>query len=159
VPYEGKRVGVIGSGCSAAQVVPAIASEVDRLTVFTGKAQWIIPRSDRIYSPVERFLVSLPGIRHLNRLIVFGYHEVRFAAFRRWISSAMYLIASLRMSRECPVLGATRPLGTAKITKCILPKPLLPKGIARPPYSRRRNNSSFLTICSQAQSNKVLITK
>jgi len=84
VPYEGKRVGVIGSGCSAAQVVPAIASEVDRLTVFMGKAQWIIPRSDRIYSPVERFLVSLPGIRHLNRLIVFGYHEVRFAAFRRY---------------------------------------------------------------------------
>jgi len=84
VPYEGKRVAVIGSGCSAAQVVPAIARKVRRLTVFMGKAQWIIPRSDRIYSPIERFLVSLPGIRHLNRLIVFGYHEIRFAAFRRY---------------------------------------------------------------------------
>jgi cation diffusion facilitator CzcD-associated flavoprotein CzcO len=84
VPYEGKRVGVIGSGCSAAQVVPAIASKVGRLTVFMGKAQWIIPRSDRIYSPVERFLVSLPGIRHINRFIVFSYHEIRFAAFRRY---------------------------------------------------------------------------
>jgi len=84
VPYEGQRVGVIGSGCSAAQVVPAIARQVRRLTVFMGKAQWIIPRSDRIYSPIERFIVSLPGIRHINRLIVFSYHEIRFAAFRRY---------------------------------------------------------------------------
>jgi cation diffusion facilitator CzcD-associated flavoprotein CzcO len=84
VPYEGKRVGVIGSGCSAAQVVPAIASQVDKLTVFMGKAQWIIPRSDRNYSSVERFITSLPGIRHIRRLMIFGYHEVRFVAFRRY---------------------------------------------------------------------------
>ena len=36
VPYEGKNVGVIGSGCSATQVVPAIADEVNQLTVFMG---------------------------------------------------------------------------------------------------------------------------
>jgi cation diffusion facilitator CzcD-associated flavoprotein CzcO len=84
VPYAGKRVGVIGSGCSAAQVIPAIASQVGRLTLFMGKAQWIIPRSDRNYSPVERFLMNLPGIRHINRFIIFSYHEVRFAAFRRY---------------------------------------------------------------------------
>ncbi len=33
VPYKGKRVGVIGSGCSAAQIVPAIANQVDKLLV------------------------------------------------------------------------------------------------------------------------------
>ncbi len=84
VPYAGKRVAVIGSGCSAAQVVPAIAGQVGRLTLFMGKAQWIIPRSDRNYSRIERFLMNLPGIRHINRLIIFSYHEVRFAAFRRY---------------------------------------------------------------------------
>ncbi|MFT5400781.1 MAG: cation diffusion facilitator CzcD-associated flavoprotein CzcO [Gammaproteobacteria bacterium] len=84
VSYKGKRVGVIGSGCSAAQVVPAIAGQVDRLTVFMGKAQWIIPRSDRSYSSVERFITNLPGIRHIKRLMIFSYHEVRFVAFRRY---------------------------------------------------------------------------
>jgi len=84
VPYARKRVGVIGSGCSAAQVVPAIADRVDRLTLFMGKPQWIIPRSDRNYSPAERLLMNLPGIRHINRFIIFAYHEVRFAAFRRY---------------------------------------------------------------------------
>jgi cation diffusion facilitator CzcD-associated flavoprotein CzcO len=84
VPYEGKRVAVIGSGCSAAQVVPAIAGRVARLTVFMGRAQWIIPRSDRTYSPAERFITNLPGIRHLKRFMIFGYHEARFIAFRRY---------------------------------------------------------------------------
>ncbi len=84
VSYEGKRVGVIGSGCSGAQVVPSIASKVDRLTLFMGKAQWIIPRSDRNFSSVERFIRYLPGVRHLNRFIIFAYHEVRFIAFRRY---------------------------------------------------------------------------
>ncbi|MDX2507473.1 MAG: NAD(P)/FAD-dependent oxidoreductase [Gammaproteobacteria bacterium] len=84
VSYEGKRVGVIGSGCSGAQVVPAIASKVDRLTLFMGKAQWIIPRSDRHFNSVERFIRYLPGIRHLIRFTIFSYHEVRFVAFRRY---------------------------------------------------------------------------
>jgi len=84
VPYEGKRVAVIGSGCSAAQVVPAIASQVEKLTLFMGKAQWIIPRADRNYSSVERFVTNLPGIRHVRRFIIFAYHEVRFIAFRRY---------------------------------------------------------------------------
>ncbi len=82
--YEGKRVGVIGSGCSAAQVVPAIAGQVDKLTVFMGRAQWIIPRSDRNYSFAERLITNLPGIRHIRRFMIFAYHEVRFVAFRRY---------------------------------------------------------------------------
>jgi len=84
VAYEGKRVGVIGSGCSAAQIVPAIADKVARLTLFMGKAQWILPRSDRHYGAIESFVRTLPGIRHLIRLSVFIYYDIRFLAFRRY---------------------------------------------------------------------------
>ena len=84
VAYEGKRVGVIGSGCSGAQIVPAIADKVSRLTLFMGKAQWILPRSDRHYSALERFVRTLPGIRHLIRLLVFIFYDIRFLAFRRY---------------------------------------------------------------------------
>ncbi len=84
VDYEGKRVGVIGSGCSAAQIVPAIADKVSKLTLFMGKAQWILPRSDRNYSALERFFRTLPGIRHLIRLFVFIFYDIRFLAFRRY---------------------------------------------------------------------------
>jgi cation diffusion facilitator CzcD-associated flavoprotein CzcO len=84
VAYQGKRVGVIGSGCSGAQIVPAIAGKVSRLTLFMGKAQWILPRSDRHYGAVERFLRTLPGIRHIIRLCVFAFYDLRFIAFRRY---------------------------------------------------------------------------
>ncbi len=88
VSYERKRVGVIGSGCSGAQIVPAICDKVSRLTLFMGKAQWILPRSDRNYSAFERFVRSLPGIRHLIRLLVFIFYDIRFIAFRRYPGTA-----------------------------------------------------------------------
>jgi len=84
VSYEGKRVGVIGSGCSGVQVVQAIASKVGRLSLFMREAEWIIPRGDRNYSAVEQSIRNLPGIRHLNRFLIFAYHEIRFVAFRRY---------------------------------------------------------------------------
>lgn len=84
VACEGKRVAVIGSGCSAAQIVPAIAGKVSRLTLFMGKAQWILPRSDRHYGAVERFVRTLPGVRHIIRLLVFAFYDIRFIAFRRY---------------------------------------------------------------------------
>lgn len=84
ISYKGKRVGVIGSGCSAAQVVPAIARQVEKLTVFMGTPEWIIPRSDRHYSSLECFLRTLPGVRHLNRFMIFFSHEIKFIGFRRY---------------------------------------------------------------------------
>lgn len=84
VDYEGKRIAIIGSGCSAAQIVPAIADKVSRLTLFMGKAQWILPRSDRHYSKIESYLRTLPIIRHIIRLSVFIFYDIRFLAFRRY---------------------------------------------------------------------------
>jgi cation diffusion facilitator CzcD-associated flavoprotein CzcO len=84
VAYEGRRVAVIGSGCSAAQIVPAIADKVSRLTLLMGKAQWILPRSERHYSAVERSVRTLPGIRHLIRMLTFIFYDMRFIAFRRY---------------------------------------------------------------------------
>jgi cation diffusion facilitator CzcD-associated flavoprotein CzcO len=84
VTYEGKRVAVVGSGCSAAQIVPAIAGKTSRLTVFMGKAQWILPRSDRTYGALERFVRTLPGIRQVIRGLVFAMYDIRFIGFRRY---------------------------------------------------------------------------
>jgi len=88
VPFEGKRVGVIGSGCSAAQIVPAIAGKVSRLTLFMGKAQWILPRTDRRYGAAERFVRTLPGVRQLIRGLVFAFYDLRFIGFRRYPGTA-----------------------------------------------------------------------
>lgn len=46
VDLKGKRVGVIGTGCSAIQFVPEIAPEVGHLTVFQRTAGWLAPTPD-----------------------------------------------------------------------------------------------------------------
>src|SRR6187549_1048792 len=51
VSLAGKRVAVIGTGASAIQLVPAIASEVAALTLFQRTAGWVQPKLDGGISP------------------------------------------------------------------------------------------------------------
>ncbi len=51
VDLRGKRVAIIGTGASAVQVIPAIAPEVERLTVFQRTPIWCLPKFDRKLAP------------------------------------------------------------------------------------------------------------
>ncbi|GAB3464522.1 NAD(P)/FAD-dependent oxidoreductase [Kineococcus endophyticus] len=50
----GRRVGVVGTGASAVQVVPELAGRAAHVDVFQRSAAWIVPRGDRPFSPAER---------------------------------------------------------------------------------------------------------
>ncbi|MVW72812.1 NAD(P)/FAD-dependent oxidoreductase [Bordetella sp. 15P40C-2] len=64
---SGKRVGVIGNGASAMQIVPAIVDNVAQLTVFQRSKQWA--------APFERFKKDVPSdVRFLLREVPF-YQE------------------------------------------------------------------------------------
>jgi cyclohexanone monooxygenase len=66
-PLAGERVASIGTGASAIQYVPAIAGEVDHLTVFQRTPIWVAPRFDQPYPPERqrRFArVPLSARRH-----------------------------------------------------------------------------------------------
>lgn len=47
---EGKRVGIIGTGSTAAQVIPELAKEVKHLSVFQRTPQWILHLPNAIFS-------------------------------------------------------------------------------------------------------------
>lgn len=47
VDLKGRRVGIIGTGASAIQVVPELASHAGHLTVFQRTPPWIMPKNDR----------------------------------------------------------------------------------------------------------------
>ncbi|QGQ45466.1 flavin-containing monooxygenase [Metabacillus sediminilitoris] len=51
VSFKGKRVGVIGTGSTGIQVIPAIAPEVDHLTVFQRTPQYSVPSRNHAYDP------------------------------------------------------------------------------------------------------------
>src|SRR4051812_30096386 len=78
----GERVASIGTGASAIQYVPAIAPEVEQLTVFQRSPIWITPRLDRAYAPEEqrRFArVPLAARRHRWQ-IWWTYQRATFVA-------------------------------------------------------------------------------
>lgn len=78
VPLAGKRVGVIGTGASAIQVVPAIVDQVAHLDLYQRHAPWIIPRGDRAMSGFEKKLFkAAPLIQDIYRYIIFQINELR----------------------------------------------------------------------------------
>ena len=54
VALDGARVGVIGTGSTATQIVGAIVDDVAHLTLFQRTAQWIMPQENPAYSDAER---------------------------------------------------------------------------------------------------------
>jgi cation diffusion facilitator CzcD-associated flavoprotein CzcO len=64
----GKRVGIIGTGASAVQIVPSIVDQVGEMTVFQRTPSWVLPRVERTFSPAERFVLrNVPGAQKLVR--------------------------------------------------------------------------------------------
>ena len=73
----GKRVAVIGTGASAIQVVPAIATEVQSLTVFQRTAAWVVPRRDRAITATEKHKFrTRPDRLRRHRSLLFWFSEM-----------------------------------------------------------------------------------
>jgi len=93
VDLAGKRVAVIGTGCSAIQVVPAIQPEVAQLDVYQRSPGWTFPKGDFEYSPRAQALFKrLPALRRLDRASVNAFQEFGAAA----LTSKPWLLPVLR---------------------------------------------------------------
>jgi len=78
----GKRVGIIGTGSSASQFIPAVAERSGTLTIFQRTANWLIPRPQANQSVAESmtWLFSrLPHFGNWHRLGMFwrGHEGLR----------------------------------------------------------------------------------
>lgn len=76
VDTAGRRVAVIGTGASACQVIPAIAPDVEHLTVFQRTAPWMLPAPN--YS-----LDVAPGLQWLFNHVPFYAQWYRLYLFWR----------------------------------------------------------------------------
>ncbi len=88
VDLVGKRVAVVGSGCSAIQVVPAIQPEVAQLDVYQRSPGWTLPKMDHEYSALARALFKrFPALHRLDRAAIFAFQEFAAAALthKRWL--------------------------------------------------------------------------
>ncbi|QUQ65565.1 flavin-containing monooxygenase [Kutzneria sp. CA-103260] len=74
---RGRTVAVIGNGASAVQLVPHVAAQARKLTVFQRQSHWISPKPDRLY-PTSRKILNrrFPLVQRLSRLGVFLCFEL-----------------------------------------------------------------------------------
>lgn len=75
VELAGKKVGLIGNGSTAAQIVSSLAADNVDLKMFLRTPQWIFPLPDRKYTAVERTLTrwfpALASFGHTFYRVVF----------------------------------------------------------------------------------------
>jgi cation diffusion facilitator CzcD-associated flavoprotein CzcO len=104
VDLAGKRVAVIGTGCSAIQAVPAIQPIVEHLDVYQRSPGWTIPKLDFAYKErTQRLFERFPALQRLDRRAVFAFMELGAAG----------------MVRNPALLAPFRAVGRRQITSAI----------------------------------------
>ncbi len=76
----GARVGLVGTGASAVQLLPHLARAADHVTVFQRSAPYVVPRGDRVYDEHELAALADAGERDRLRDRLFWEAEAGFPA-------------------------------------------------------------------------------
>jgi cation diffusion facilitator CzcD-associated flavoprotein CzcO len=104
VDLAGKRVAVVGSGCSAIQVVPAIQPRVAQVDVYQRSPGWTIPKLDFPYRErTLRLFERFPFLLRLDRAAIMAIQEIGAAA----------------MTKHRRLLPAIRAVGRSQINRAI----------------------------------------
>jgi cation diffusion facilitator CzcD-associated flavoprotein CzcO len=102
VELAGRRVAVVGSGCSAIQVVPAIQPIVEHVDVYQRSPGWTIPKMDYAYSErAQQLFERFPALQRLDRAAIFGFMEIGAAAMtgQRWLLPPVRALARRQITK------------------------------------------------------------
>ncbi|ODN02459.1 Baeyer-Villiger monooxygenase [Orchesella cincta] len=82
VDLSGKVVGVVGTGSSGIQVIPAIADKVKQLAVFQRTPPYLVPRAQFKYPECVKWMFeNIPSVRWSHRAALFWLHELLYLSF------------------------------------------------------------------------------
>jgi len=101
---EGKRVAVVGTGASAIQFVPKIAPKVAKLHLFQRTAPWVLPRTERRITRVERAIFRrFPAAQRAMRAVVYWAREwTALPMLRVRLSPVIQKIGEAHLRRQVP---------------------------------------------------------
>ncbi|KAG6039002.1 hypothetical protein E4U41_003357 [Claviceps citrina] len=72
VDVTGKKVVLVGNGCTATQIVPAIVDKTQHLSQFIRSKHWVIPPSVVPYTKFFQFIFTyVPGVLRTARFLLF----------------------------------------------------------------------------------------
>ncbi|KAH7096819.1 4-hydroxyacetophenone monooxygenase [Auriculariales sp. MPI-PUGE-AT-0066] len=84
VDLHGKRVVVVGNGCTAAQIVPAIADRVNSVVQLSRSRHWLVPDQRLPHQGYMRFFASrLPFFQKFFRLFIAFFLEIQWPYFTK----------------------------------------------------------------------------
>ena len=93
--FAGKRVGVIGTGASAVQIIPELVKQAEFVKVFQRTPGWVLPRLNPPMPPaVQELFTKVPAAQQLAREALFWGHEVSALALV-WNSTLTNVVAGL----------------------------------------------------------------
>jgi cation diffusion facilitator CzcD-associated flavoprotein CzcO len=151
--YHGKRVAIIGSGASAAQVIPAIVDDVKNLYVFQRTPHWVMARPDRKFGPFARKLLGNAWIYKVVRSVIYWSLESRVLGFK-YSSFFLKLVAQnsalrhiKRQIKDPSLRQAVTPDYTIGCKRIILSSTLYP-ALANPKTTLFTRNQGISEITS-----------
>ena len=97
---DGRRVGIIGTGSTAVQIIPKLAARAAHLSVFQRTPNWVLPRLERRYRFFDRGLARLPGYSAAVRLAWAGFLEWNRRGFDEGTFARRFMQALARWHRE-----------------------------------------------------------
>jgi cation diffusion facilitator CzcD-associated flavoprotein CzcO len=84
LPLANRRIGVVGTGASAIQVVPQLVDKAARVVVFQRTPAWILPKPNPTRPEWLRWIyATVPGAQRFARALVYAARELRAPAFTR----------------------------------------------------------------------------
>jgi cation diffusion facilitator CzcD-associated flavoprotein CzcO len=102
VDLTGKRVAVIGTGCSAIQVVPAIQPIVEQVDVYQRSPGWTLPKMDFEYSDrAKQLFERFPVLQRIDRATIFYFQELAAAAMtkQQWLMPMFKRVAKRQIDK------------------------------------------------------------
>lgn len=119
-----RKVAIIGTGASAAQVLPGIANDVAEVTVFQRSAAWVFPRMTREIS--ER------------RRTTFRKHPWLMRLYRWYLWTLMDVLGVLSLRRDGPLSDRLKRLALGHLEKSV-----------EDPETRRKLTPEYLPGCKR----------
>ena len=102
---DGRRVGVIGTGASAVQVIPEVAPRAAHTTVFQRTPAWTMTKHDKEWSPRrQRLFARWPAAQRLVRWRTYWALEARAPMFVRQpaLAKVVQRMALRELARAVP---------------------------------------------------------
>jgi cation diffusion facilitator CzcD-associated flavoprotein CzcO len=102
VDVTGKRVAVVGTGCSAIQVVPAIQPVVEHVDVYQRSPGWTLPKGDFPYRErTKRLFERFPSLQRLDRAATFAFMDLGALGLtsQRWLTAPFRVVGRHQINK------------------------------------------------------------